>query len=139
MTPFQRMLAGTPLAQAMQLHQVAGALEAPFAPSRNQLDVAFGGAMAAGMALAGWVFVAEHAEAVLDDSQNPLLAGATQRFFKPFVDPTLRFQVDPVDQSVMDAWAARWRANQRVRAPLVARVVDRQGDTFAEAELNFVL
>ncbi|MGB0957584.1 MAG: YiiD C-terminal domain-containing protein [Litorivicinus sp.] len=142
MTAFERMLAGTPLAQGMNLRQVSGdplELVADFDPCRNQLDVAFGGALAAGMALAGWVFFATQAEAALDGPQNPLLGKASQRFLKPFAQPLVRFQVDPVDEGTRREWQATWARGERVRATMVARVIDEAGVTYAQAELHFVL
>lgn len=138
--PLDRVLADTPLAAAMDLQQVSATpviLSAPFALCRNQLGVGFGGAIATGLTLAGWVAAVQALEASLGETCNPVVAQATQTFSAPFTDAVLDF-VAP-DLQPNSEWVEQRRAGSRIRISMTTTLHSKSGVLCANNQLLFVL
>lgn len=104
--------------------------QAPYSRNKNQLDVAFGGAIATGLTICGWCAFTIACEALRGNSCNPVVAKAQQRFLRPLTGSVLYFHA-PVVVDLVDS--------ERIRYSIQTQALNEQGECCAEAELNFVL
>ena len=103
---------------------------APYSSCKNQLDVAFGGAIATGLTLAGWFSLTQAAESITGSEFNPMVARAEFIFSAPHPGPELTF-LSPVTH--LSAWQGR------LRHSMTTHLSDPQGHICAQAYLTFVL
>ena len=137
-SPLDRVIADTPMVEAMGLLHVQSdpvMLQAPFDRCRNQLGVAFGGAIATGLTLCGWVAVVESLESVFNQECNPFVATASQRFLAPCTSSVLSFTA-PIIHSETH-WAGAREAGQRIRVSVTTQLIDEQGRLCADNQLEF--
>lgn len=131
----ERVRTGTPLLDFMQFAYVDSdadghRFQAPYDRNKNQLDVAFGGAIATGLTMSGWCAFTDACEELLGRDCNPVVAKAEQRFMRPLTGTWLHFYAPRVVGLVKQ---------DRIRFSIQTQALNAEGLCCAESDLTFVL